>query len=248
MAVDEALLESATDGQCALRFYRWEEPTLSLGYFQEYADRQRHPASEHCPVVRRTSGGGAILHDIELTYSIAVPSSHPLAINRLKFYQTVHAALIATLAQWGIEATMFVSPDRTLAEDTPSAPLPRPADRQPFLCFERRSPGDVLVGGVKVAGSAQRRCRGAVLQHGSVLLAQSAAAPELKGLKELTATTVTAEELIQGWLAKLAESLAITWRSGGLSDRDLRRGIAMATEKHTSACWIKSRGRNDGIL
>ena len=75
MAVDEVLLEAAAaDGQCTLRFYRWEEPTLSLGYFQTYADRWQHEPSRDAAVVRRTSGGGAILHDAELTYSFAVPA------------------------------------------------------------------------------------------------------------------------------------------------------------------------------
>ncbi len=68
MAVDEALLEDAAlERRCWLRFYRWQEPTLSLGYFQSYADRRQHPASSGCPAVRRTSGGGAILHDAEVT-------------------------------------------------------------------------------------------------------------------------------------------------------------------------------------
>src|ERR1700690_1334272 len=63
MALDEALLESAdADGLATLRFYRWSEPTLSLGYFQAAADRRLHPASLDCTLVRRSSGGGAILH------------------------------------------------------------------------------------------------------------------------------------------------------------------------------------------
>ena len=80
MAVDEVLLEwSAEQGGCCWRLYRWQEPTLSLGYFQPYDERRRHPASRDCPAVRRLSGGGAILHDAELTYSLVVPSGHPLA-------------------------------------------------------------------------------------------------------------------------------------------------------------------------
>src|SRR3954464_5256758 len=77
MALDEALLHRAeTDGMATLRFYGWREPTLSLGYFQQHADRALHPASENCTLIRRASGGGAILHDRELTYSIALPKSH----------------------------------------------------------------------------------------------------------------------------------------------------------------------------
>ena len=206
MAVDEALLEAAAaEGQSTLRFYRWAEPTLSLGYFQTYGDHFQHEASRGCAVVRRPSGGGAILHDRELTYSLAVPERHPLAATRLRTYRAVHQALIAALGRWGIEAGMLTcseaSPARTatssprsgracppltMAEATAGKPARFTAEiaeagrdfaREPFLCFQRRSPGDVLVGGVKVAGSAQRRCRGAVLQHGSLLLARSPAAP-----------------------------------------------------------------------
>ena len=108
MAIDEALLAAAaTSGQSTLRFYRWAEPTLSLGYFQPYADRWGHAASSESAAVRRSSGGGAILHDIELTYSIAVPNSHPLAHDCLGLYRAVHASLIAALAQWGVGAIMI---------------------------------------------------------------------------------------------------------------------------------------------
>ena len=75
MAVDETLLfDAAENGTATLRFYSWDEPTLSLGYFQRYADREQHTASRTCAVVRRQTGGGAILHDRELTYSLALPA------------------------------------------------------------------------------------------------------------------------------------------------------------------------------
>ncbi|HEY1784986.1 MAG TPA: lipoate--protein ligase family protein, partial [Pirellulales bacterium] len=71
MAVDEALVDDAAErGTCWLRFYGWSEPTLSLGYFQGHAERLVHRPSRHCPLVRRASGGGAILHDAEITYCL----------------------------------------------------------------------------------------------------------------------------------------------------------------------------------
>ena len=90
-----------------MRFYQWAEPTLSLGYFQPYADRAGHEASRQSAVVRRTSGGGAILHDFDVTYSLAVPDRHPLAADRLRTYRVVHTALIEVLAAMGIEASLF---------------------------------------------------------------------------------------------------------------------------------------------
>ncbi len=98
MAVDEALLDAATvEGIPTLRFYSWCEPTLSLGYFQAHADRKLHTASLACPLVRRASGGGAILHDGELTYSIVLPQSHPAAARPDRLYQAFHQTLIGTL-------------------------------------------------------------------------------------------------------------------------------------------------------
>ncbi len=234
MAVDEALLESAAaDGQCTLRFYRWDGPTLSLGYFQSYDDRWQHAASSRSAVVRRASGGGAILHDHELTYSLAVPAGHPLALGRLRLYAAVHSALIEALAQWEIEASMLEPPNR------PQADAGGIRKRQPFLCFLRRSPGDVLVGGAKVAGSAQRRCRGAVLQHGSVLLARSAAAPELAGLEELTGKRLAVGELLEVWRKKVAEALSIACEEGRLSEPQRRRAEWLTTQKYVCPTWTE---------
>jgi lipoate-protein ligase A len=261
MAVDETLLETAAaDGQCTWRFYRWQEPTLSLGYFQTYADRRQHAASGDCPAVRRTTGGGAILHDAELTYSVAIPCRHPLAMDRLGLYRAVHTALIEALADWGIAAAMFEG-GRRKGEDgggkaeggnrelgtcsLPSAsPLPpSPLSSQPFLCFQRRSPGDVLMGETKIAGSAQRRCRGAVLQHGSVLLARSAAAPELDGLTDLVDNTIGPEQLAQAWVARLADAWFGTWHGGRLSGAQRRRAAVLAAGKYASCAWTEDRYR-----
>jgi lipoate-protein ligase A len=150
----------------------------------------------------------------------------------LECYRAVHQALVEVLAEWGIEATMAAQPERPAAT------------REPFLCFQRRSPGDVLVAGAKIAGSAQRRCRGAVLQHGSVLLARSAAAPELGGLEELSGQTIPPERLIEAWLMRLAGVLSATWQSGQLSDAERRRANELCAEKYASPVWTENRGRS----
>src|SRR5262245_35643732 len=108
MAVDEVLLETAAiAGRATLRFYAWQEPTLSLGYFQSVADRHQHPASCDCPIVRRPSGGGAILHDRELTYSIALPQSQAQSKAAHDLYAVFHQSLIATLGELGIAAELY---------------------------------------------------------------------------------------------------------------------------------------------
>lgn len=230
MAVDELLLEwSAEGGCCCWRFYLWDRPTLSLGYFQRYEDRLQHLPSRECPVVRRLTGGGAIVHDAELTYSLVVPAGHPLAARRNLLYETIHTSLIAVLAELGVAATLY---------RPPGDPQHRP---QPLLCFQRRAPGDVVVGPIKIAGSAQRRRRGAVLQHGSLLLGRSKAAPDLPALEDLTGSTIPQVALVPTWLGDLQRRLAVRWRREPLSDQQRRRAATLAEDRYGSARWTKCR-------
>ena len=170
MARDEALLMLVGQGVSlpTLRFYRWESPTISLGYFQKYADYAElpTPASE-LAVVRRQTGGGAILHDRELTYSIVLPLSHPLvAYGRCNYlYEHVHAAFAAILMRHGVPVQRGVIHNNGVTRDNGAA-----SHRGPFFCFERHSRYDLLAGGKKLLGSAQRRTAEAVLQHGSLVL------------------------------------------------------------------------------
>ena len=233
MAVDEALLEwSAERGGCCWRLYGWQEPTLSLGYFQEYHERRQHAPSRNCPAVRRLSGGGAIVHDAELTYSLVVPGGHPLAARPNLLYETVHTSLIEALADLGVTATLCEKPAQRERKD------------EPFLCFQRRAPGDVLVDRTKVAGSAQRRRRGAVLQHGSELLLRSQAAPELAALEDLAGRTIARDELAGAWLARLRRGMAGAWCRGQLGEYERRRAAALVQSRYASACWIENRGRH----
>jgi lipoate-protein ligase A len=228
MAVDEALLEwSAEQGVCAWRFYGWREPTLSLGYFQHDHDRFQHKPSAKCPVVRRLTGGGAIVHDAELTYSFVAPAGHPLAARRDDLYLRVHTSLIEALAELGIHATTGFSANR------PSA------DPEPFLCFQRRTPTDVLLGAAKIAGSAQRRRRGAVLQHGSVLLGRSVAAPELDGLEELSGKVIPNAELCRRWLGKLEPRLGIALHPHVLAPEQRERAAALRANRYLFDAWVQ---------
>ena len=172
MAVDEALLEeSLKNGTIFLRLYRWSEATVSLGYFQRPDDQPHDPRLVHLPTVRRLSGGGAILHHHELTYSCCLPPAHPLAVQPSQLYEQIHAAFIAAISEHGIEIAR--------RGHTTGGP------NEPFLCFLREAAPDLIVRGHKVLGSAQRRRRGAVLQHGSLLLRASEHVPEILGLCDL---------------------------------------------------------------
>jgi lipoate-protein ligase A len=234
MAVDEVLLEWAVrESACWLRLYRWAPATVSLGYFQDLVERQTHAASTRWPAVRRLTGGGAIVHDAELTYSLVMPAGHPLAALRDRLYGAVHGALVDTLVERGIPAELWPT----------SQPGPNP---EPFLCFLRRAPGDVVVGrsserpwGVKIAGSAQRRRRGAVLQHGSLLLHRSQAAPELAGLADLYPVSV--EDLQSRWLALLAARLNVAWQEATLDPAELQAARKIAATRYDNDQWTQAR-------
>lgn len=232
MAVDEVLFASASrSGRPCWRFYRWDQPTLSLGYFQTYPNLQEHPAMRQCPVVRRLTGGGAILHDQELTYSLVLPTTHPMARQRLLLYQTVHASLVDALRDYGVTASVVTPSQR------PRVP------NSPFLCFQRRSPGDVVVGGAKIAGSAQRRSASAVLQHGSVLLHRCPVTPEIPALEDAAGTAVAGTDLIPAWLHQLATRLQLRWCPESLSDAEKAQAQHLVESQYASHLWTRYRKR-----
>lgn len=266
MAVDEALLRTATaSNQLTLRFYQWSEPTLSLGYFQRAADRNCHPASTTCPVVRRATGGGAILHDRELTYSLVVPRPNRHPRSPTGWYQVVHQALIETLASFAVPAFLCAETD--------------PAGEDRFLCFQRRARGDVLLSDTetavsqhasnapgapvsealgmdqlptparntasrstfKIAGSAQRRRRDALLQHGSLLLVSSPFAPELKGIAQSSKNTIDVAQLIAQWSERLAFDLGLQWQTGKAEQAELDQAAWLETNQFGAAKWTLKR-------
>jgi len=131
-----------------------------VGLFQDCHQRRQHAASRNCPLVRRLTGGGAILHDVELTYSLVVHGGHPLATERDLLYQSVHTALIDALCQLGITAVL---PGRQSPPRRAGAAVVLPTPR----------PGDVLGGANEDRGSASVAARAPCLQHGSLLLGRS---------------------------------------------------------------------------
>jgi lipoate-protein ligase A len=253
MAADDTLVESAAaEGVAMLRLYQWR-PTLSLGYFQKYAERESHAASAALPCVRRSSGGGALVHDRELTYSLALPAAALKGVDTHSLYCQAHKAVIAAVAELGgeVERLSLCDPEKQ----------PRP-QREPFLCFLRRADGDLLVegpspepqgaadprpsamaaGGVrgryKICGSAQRKRRGALLQHGGVLLAQSPAAPELPGLAELGVLTINATDLAPVLARQLRVALGLSYSVDSLRPTETRAAHQIVTEKYGSAAWL----------
>ena len=184
MAVDEVLLESAlTRGICTLRWYRWLEATLSLGYFQNLDDVDERPEWNSLPVVRRLTGGGAIVHHHEWTYSCAIPPTHELAHRPSELYASMHRRIIDVLHNHGIASRLRGETD--------------PSEATPFLCFQRGDANDVVLQGHKIVGSAQRRRRGAVIQHGSLLLRTSQYAPQIPGMLDLVSPQNIGQQLLR---------------------------------------------------
>jgi len=159
MGLDEALLGSES-APPTLRLYTWRPDTLSLGYFQRFADV---PAAERAAkVVRRITGGGAIHHANELTFSITSGLAHPLYAGPLaESYRRVHRVIAAALAEYGVPAEL--RGERALLSDRAGS----------GMCFQRSTPLDLVWDERKGVGSAQRRKSGRVLHHGSIKLGAS---------------------------------------------------------------------------
>jgi lipoyl(octanoyl) transferase len=176
MAMDEALLDAVANdpSMAVVRTYEWSIPTLSLGYFQRMEDVAADPRWASVPIVRRPTGGGALWHDLEVTYAVVIPGTHPASRPSRLLYQIVHEAIAERLRSFGIPAARRGGGSEEMA-----------GGNRPFLCFTDRDEQDIVLRNTKVVGSAQRRRGGAVLQHGSLLLGRSRMTPELLGLNDL---------------------------------------------------------------
>ena len=230
LSVDDMLLESISTPHCGiLRFYQWNPATLSLGYFQPSDQRETHPPSAQLNCLRRGTGGGAIVHDHELTYSLTFPVESLSVSQTSRVYVLVHDCLLEALHMLGAE-------DAEIASQTVGNPNPNA-----FLCFQRRNPSDVLIQGYKIAGSAQRRRHNHVLQHGSVLLGQSTYGPELPGINELTHLQLTAEQLQNAWLNTLQRRLNVQGTSQPITNTEKVAVRKIQQDKYLSENWNEKR-------
>jgi lipoate-protein ligase A len=238
MAIDQALLETANEkGNLTVRFYSWQEPTLSLGYFQDYQHRDQHWQSAECPVVRRSTGGGAIVHDREITYSICIPSENRWSADHEQLYWKVHQMIVDLLEAMGFPASLF---------EPAHSHYPPDYDASAFLCFQRRTPGDVTLAGYKIAGSAQRRKQNAILQHGSLILARSAAAPELPGISDLVdhlspeSHNLLFDEILRQLETRMAKLFSEKLELGSLTESELEAAQRWS-EIHQAESWLLKR-------
>ena len=152
MALDEALLESAPRTGCpVLRFYGWNEPAATFGYSQRY--EQAAALTPLRPLVRRTTGGGVVPHDADWTYSLIFPPQHCwYRLRAAESYLRLHEWLRVALGRVNVPATLAAASQKEI----------------PGHCFAGPEKSDVLWGGRKIAGAAQRRSRTGLLIQGSL--------------------------------------------------------------------------------
>lgn len=247
MAADEVLAaESRRRLEPLIRLYRWRSPTVSLGAFQPIAEARSLGTVPGLGLVRRPSGGGAIVHGTDLTYAVAIPEGHRWSRSPEALYRAVHAPLVAELVARGVTARLH---------EAGGAAGSGAADA--FFCFSRRSPGDVVVArpapdpagaDAKIVGGAQRRLIGVVIQHGSLLLRSNDATPlawRHPGAGNLGLDVPDdGAELAEAWMARFAADLGrdVVWESGPfLADVGRCAEAEVAVLRYRESRWLERR-------
>ena len=250
MAVDEAVLNSIGNGASlpTLRLYAWTPACLSLGRAQPFADVDVHRLrARGWDVVRRLTGGRAILHINELTYSVAGPAAHPLlAGSVLESYNRLARALLAAVHAIGLEVKMKEGKADESGKSNP-------------VCFEVPSTYEITVeGGKKLIGSAQARRREGVLQHGSLPLTGDLAritealtfadeSARKDAATRLLARAATVESVLgravdwetaaRALVRAFEVELKITLERGELSREEISRTEELVREKYDHPSW-----------
>lgn len=251
MAIDEAILTAHRLGQAppTLRFYAWDRPTLSLGYAQSFAREVDREACQRLGVawVRRPTGGRAVLHHRELTYSVVVAEAL-LPGGILSTYLKISSGLLRGLKSLGV-AGALTAPG--LKERAASA-----------ACFDAPSAYELTVNGRKLVGSAQFRQAGVILQHGSILtnfdadllasvlrVRDPSARPRLA--RTLSERAISLHQVLgrEPELGKLAEAIAaglaaeleLTLVPGELTAEERELAGQLAREKYASPAWNEMR-------
>lgn len=253
MAVDEAILWAVAEGKSppTLRFYGWQPPCLSIGYSQSMGEVDVERCREAgIDFVRRPTGGRAILHAEELTYSIVAPQAEPrVAGGVIESYRRLSTGLIAGLRALGVEAYQAL---------TPSSLQGGKCEGQSAACFDAPSSYEITVGGKKLVGSAQVRKKSVVLQHGSLPLGGDIArifdflrtpSEERRGeLKQALRARATSLELALGYsvpfdevarhlAAGFAQALNLQLIPGQLSEYELALAEKLRREKYATREW-----------
>lgn len=252
MAVDEAILNAARQGNVppTLRLYAWNPACLSLGYAQPISDVDEKRLEEFgWDMVRRPTGGRAILHTDELTYSVCGPEHEPvLSGDILSSYKRLSAAILAALEHIGVGVQALPQ------EKNPVSKTPEP------VCFEIPSNYEITADGKKLVGSAQARRQGGVLQHGTLPLYGDLArivqvlrfpnpvsrAQAAERLLDRATTIQTALGRLVDWqlaadsfIRAFSETLKLELLPGSLTESEQLLAHQLLEEKYANPSWIK---------
>lgn len=259
MALDEALLDWHSEGKIppVIRFYGWEPATLSIGYFQKVEKEIDLEAvkAHGLGFVRRPTGGRGVLHEHELTYSVIVSEDHPeMPTTVTEAYRVISEGILKGFHQLGLEAYFAVP--RT-DEERSALKNPRSA-----VCFDAPSWYELVVEGRKVAGSAQTRQKGVILQHGSILLdldedklfslfkypservkerMKAAFKSKAVAINEISPRKITLEEAKEAFYKGFAEGLNIELQPYQLTEEELAYVNKIAKERYESDEWNYKR-------
>jgi len=251
MALDESILEHIGRNESAptLRLYAWEPACLSLGHAQPFADVDTTRLKQHgWEVVRRATGGRAILHTDELTYSVIAPLDEPTVVGSiLESYNRIAQALLMAVKSLELPVEM-----KEGKADHDAAPNP--------VCFEVPSTYEITVDGKKLIGSAQARRKEGVLQHGSLPLTgdltricqalvfenESAREDASKRLLERATTVKSAlgreiswEAAAQAFVQAFEAQLGLSFERGELSESESKRTEELVREKYDHPLWTE---------
>lgn len=256
MAIDDALLQAvaAGDSPPVLRLYRWQPATLTLGYAQPAGLGVDLAACRACgiDVVRRPTGGRAVLHDREATYAVIAPATSPFGPSVNECYRVVAGALRAALRSCGLPAELV--PGR-----------PRGAQGQ-AVCFTAAAQHELVIDGCKVAGCAQKRRGTTFLQHGSIpvdldldlMRRVLPAGPEATGDRDLrqsvgwlnryAARTLTVDEVENALVESFADVLGIRLVASGLTPAESAAASRLCARFYADPGWtLTGPGHSDRL-
>ena len=250
MAADEALAMAVDAGRSApvLRLYRWSPPALSLGFSQPFEAADAAFCAAHgVDVVRRPTGGRAVLHHLELTYALLAPlGSGPFTHDLQAAYAAICRALVAGLGAIGVPAELSGRPEGDLVKPTEAIP-----------CFIGPAAGEVVAGGRKLVGSAMRRVGDSILQHGSILEGWDGALqagclglPDDSGLRPAVVTladllgAAPAEEALAGAIADgFAATFGVELECSSLTPDEQARASMLERERYGHERFTVRRDR-----
>lgn len=259
MALDEALLDWNSAGKMppVIRFYGWDPATLSIGYFQKVDKEINLEAVKENGLgfVRRPTGGRGVLHEHELTYSVIVPEEHPQMPKTVtEAYRVISEGVLCGFQQLGLEAYFAVPRSK---EEKDMLKNPRSS-----VCFDAPSWYELVVEGRKVAGSAQTRQKGVILQHGSILLdldedklfslfkysnervkerMQRAFSSKAVAINELTNKAITYEDAVVAFKKGFEQGLDIILEPYELNDEEMAYVEKLAKERYENDQWTFKR-------